>query len=168
VIGGTSGCDGAHIEYLFYYQNVTEVNRVWPANRSEGRRTLRNMDQGESAEEISASWACDDSHLTVESTDTYMQGILKNPGQLSRVVSVFCVVMLLVMGTVQAVHFHAENRNAPRHTCSICSTPNAKLNTAQTSPVPLMMALRMAIIETAAPRIFRAATPNFVRPPPAA
>jgi hypothetical protein len=79
---------------------------------------------------------------------------------------VLCVLMMLVIGTIQAVHVHPDN--APRHTCSICSAPNAKLNTAQTSPVPLMMALRMAIIETAAPRIFRAATPNFVRPPPAA
>ncbi len=95
-----------------------------------------------------------------------MQGMRNNQGGWSRVVSVLCVVMVLLIGTMQAVHVHPDN--ASRHTCSICSTPNAKLNTAQASPVPVMAALLMTNFEIVAPRIFRPATPNFVRPPPAA
>ncbi len=79
-----------------------------------------------------------------------------------------CVVMVLVMGTVQAVHTHADTGTSPRHTCSICSTPNAKLNTAQASPVPVMVSSPLAIVETRESRIFRPATANFVRPPPTA
>lgn len=97
-----------------------------------------------------------------------MRGISRNRGQWSRVVSVLCVVMVLVMGTVQAVHSHADTGKSPRHTCSICSTPNAKLNTAEASLVPVMTALQLASIESGAPRILRPATPNFVRPPPVA
>jgi hypothetical protein len=82
------------------------------------------------------------------------------------VVSVLCLVMMLVMGTVQAVHVHPDN--APRHTCSICSTPNAKLNSEDASPVPVMVAVPVASIETTSPRILRPAITNFVRPPPAA
>jgi hypothetical protein len=74
--------------------------------------------------------------------------------------------MMLVMGTVQAVHVHPDN--APRHTCSICSTPNAKLNTADASPVPVMAAVPLPRLESTALRIFRPVTTNFVRPPPSA
>jgi hypothetical protein len=95
-----------------------------------------------------------------------MRGTPKNRGRWSGVVSVLCLVMMLAMGTVQAVHVHPDN--APRHTCSICSTPNAKLNTEDASPVPVMVAVPVASVEISVPRIFRPTTPNFVRPPPAA
>ncbi len=97
-----------------------------------------------------------------------MVGILKNQGRWSCVVSVLCVVMVLVVGTAQAVHSHADNGTSARHTCSLCSVPNAKLNGTQTTAVPVMVAVPMASPETVVSRIFRPSTPNFVRPPPAA
>ena len=97
-----------------------------------------------------------------------MQGIVGQHGQWSRIVSVLCVVLVLAMGTVQAVHSHPDRANAPHHTCSICSVPNVTLNTADASPVPVMVAVPMSIVETSAPRIFRPATANYVRPPPTA
>ena len=82
--------------------------------------------------------------------------------------SLLCVVMMLVMGTVQAVHSHPDNASGARHPCSICSAPNAKLSTTPVSPVPVMVAVPVAAVETYAPRVFRPATSNFVRPPPTA
>jgi hypothetical protein len=75
--------------------------------------------------------------------------------------------MLLVIGTAQATHSHADHAKA-RHACSICSTPNAKLNVSHDSTAPVMVAAPIASVETSAPRIFRPAIANFVRPPPAA
>ena len=92
----------------------------------------------------------------------------ENRGEWARLVSLVCVVLLLVMGTAQAVHSHPDETKAPRHTCSICSTPNAKLNTAEVSLAPVIVASPLADIETSTPRIFRPATVHFVRPPPAA
>lgn len=97
-----------------------------------------------------------------------MQRVLHNHGRWSGVVSVLCVAIVLAMGTVQAIHIHPESAKNPRHACSICSAPNAKLNTAQACPVPVMVAVPLARVESTAPRIFRTVTTNFVRPPPAA
>jgi hypothetical protein len=97
-----------------------------------------------------------------------MKWILQNRERWGALVSVLCVVMMLVVGTAQAVHLHPDNEKSARHTCSICSTPNAKLNTSQTSPVPVMVAAPIVSVQTLAPRIVRPATSNFVRPPPAA
>jgi len=81
---------------------------------------------------------------------------------------VLCVFLVFAIGTVQAVHSHPDNAKASPHSCSICSVPNAKLNTENVSPAPLMVAVPVVRIETTAPKIFRPATTHFVRPPPAA
>jgi hypothetical protein len=104
----------------------------------------------------------------VESDNHIMQGIVGQHGRWSRVAAALCVVLVLAMATVQAVHSHPDDAKTARHSCSICSTPNAKLNTQSVSPVPVMVAVPMAKVEATAPRIFRPATTNFVRPPPAA
>jgi L-asparagine transporter-like permease len=96
-----------------------------------------------------------------------MKRIWQNRERWSAVVSVLCVVMMLVVGTAQAVHSHPDNEKSARHTCSICSTPNAKLNTSHASPVPVMVAAPIVSVEALAPRIGRPITSNFVRPPPA-
>ena len=57
-----------------------------------------------------------------------MHGIVGHHERRSGVVAVLCALMLLSMGTVQAVHSHPDSVKSPRHTCSICSVPNAKLN----------------------------------------
>jgi hypothetical protein len=97
-----------------------------------------------------------------------MRRILRNHGGWSGAVAVLCILILLVMATAQVVHSHPDSANSARHTCSICSTPHAKLSTAQNSGAPVMLAEPLAGVEPSAPRIFRPATTNFVRPPPAA
>jgi hypothetical protein len=91
-----------------------------------------------------------------------------NRGVVVRTTAVLCVSLVFAIGTVQAVHSHPNNAKTSQHSCSICSVPNAKLNTHSVSPVPVMVAVPVARIEATAPRIFRPTTTNFVRPPPAA
>jgi hypothetical protein len=81
---------------------------------------------------------------------------------------VLCVLLVFAIGTVQAVHSHADNAKTSPHSCSICSVPNAKLNTQSVSMAPVMVAESVACIATTAPKIFRPAATHFVRPPPAA
>jgi L-asparagine transporter-like permease len=97
-----------------------------------------------------------------------MRRILQNHERWSAVVSVLCIVMMVLVGTAQVIHSHPDSEKSARHTCSICSTPNAKLNTSHSSPVPVMVAAPIVSVEALAPRIFRPVTSNFVRPPPAA
>ena len=97
-----------------------------------------------------------------------MQRIWANRGVIVRAISVLCVLLVFAMGTVQAVHSHPDSAKTPRHSCSICSVPNAKLNAQSVSPVPVMVAMPVARVEKTAARIFRPARTNFVRPPPAA
>ena len=91
-----------------------------------------------------------------------------NRGVIVRNTAVLCVLLVFAIGTVQAVHSHPDSAKTAQHSCSICSVPSANLNTQSVSTVPVMVAAPVAHIETTAPRIFRPATTNFVRPPPAA
>jgi hypothetical protein len=97
-----------------------------------------------------------------------MQRMWADRGVILRTTAVLCVLLVFAIGIVQAVHSHPDSAKTARHSCSICSTPNANLNTQNVSPVPVMVAVPVVRIETTAPRIFRPATANFVRPPPAA
>jgi hypothetical protein len=83
-------------------------------------------------------------------------------------VAVLGVLLVLVIGTVQAVHAHPDNAKGSQHSCSICSAPNANLNTQKVSPVPVMVVVPVANVEATISRIFRPSRTNFVRPPPAA
>jgi hypothetical protein len=97
-----------------------------------------------------------------------MQRMWVNRSVIARTTAVLCVLLVFAIGTVQAVHSHPDSAKTSQHSCSICSVPNAKLNTQSASPEPVMVAVPVARIETTAPKIFRPATTNFVRPPPAA
>lgn len=97
-----------------------------------------------------------------------MQEMWGNRSLLVKTTAVLCVLLVFAIGTVQAVHSHPDSEKVAPHSCSICSVPSAKLNTESVAPVPVMVAVPVARIESTAPRISRPATTNFVRPPPAA
>jgi hypothetical protein len=71
------------------------------------------------------------------------------------------------MGTVQVTHTHAENSTASHHTCSICATAHAGLNTQTVASAPLLATAILASPITEVILIFRAVTTQFIRPPPA-
>ena len=78
-----------------------------------------------------------------------------------------CIALVCVMGTVQAAHSHPENSTTSHHTCSICATAHVGINaqTVASAPVLVTAALATSISESSA--IFRPATTQFIRPPPA-
>jgi len=120
---------------------------------------------------ISGPLPCQNDHLSLKSKSQpkdIMQRMGGNRGVVVRTTAVLCVLLVLVIGAVQAVHSHPDSAKTARHSCSICSAPNAKLNTQSVSPTPVMVAVPVANVEATAPRIFRPITTNFVRPPPAA
>lgn len=95
-----------------------------------------------------------------------MQRMWADRGVIARTTAVLCVLLVLAMGTAQAIHSHPDN--AKTHSCSICSVPHANFNTQSISAAPVMVAVPVARVEAITPGIFRPATSNFVRPPPAA
>ena len=97
-----------------------------------------------------------------------MQRMWANRGVIVRTTAALCALLVFVIGTAQAVHSHPDDAKISQHTCSICAVPNAQLNAQSVSMAPMMVAVPVARIEATAPKIFRLAATNFVRPPPAA
>ena len=83
-----------------------------------------------------------------------------------RAVCVLCVALVCVMGTVQVTHTHAENSTTSHHTCSICATAHAGLNTQTVASAPVLATAILASPITEVILIFRAVTTQFIRPPP--
>lgn len=84
-----------------------------------------------------------------------------------KVVCVLCVALVCVMGTVQATHSHSENSTTSHHACSICATAHVGLNTQTVASAPVLATTVLAISVAEASAIFRPATTQFIRPPPA-
>ncbi|MGO9405620.1 MAG: hypothetical protein ACLPVW_19355 [Terriglobales bacterium] len=78
-----------------------------------------------------------------------------------------CVVLVCVVGTVQATHTHPENSATSHHTCSICATAHAGFNTQTIAPAPVLAVTALAIVVAEVSPIFRSVTTQFIRPPPA-
>ena len=77
------------------------------------------------------------------------------------------VALVCVMGTVQATHSHPENSTTSHHICSICATAHVGLNTQTVASAPVLVTAVLAISVAEASAIFRPATTQFIRPPPA-
>lgn len=80
----------------------------------------------------------------------------------------FCIALMCVIGTVQAAHSHSENSTTSHHTCSICATAHAGLNIQTVSSAPVLHTATLTAFVAVAAVIFRPATTQFIRPPPAA
>jgi hypothetical protein len=96
-----------------------------------------------------------------------MMRVSANRGAFVRAVCVLCVALVCVMGTVQATHSHPENSTTSHHTCSICATAHAGLNTQTVASAPVLATAVLAILVAEVSLIFRPATTQFIRPPPA-
>src|SRR5271166_1571622 len=96
-----------------------------------------------------------------------MTRVSANLGVFVRAVCVLCMALVCVIGTIQAAHSHPENSTTSHHTCSVCATAHAGVNahTVVSAPVLATAALATSVAEVSA--IFRPATSQFIRPPPA-
>jgi len=93
--------------------------------------------------------------------------LLANRGVFVRAVCVLCVALVCVMGTLQATHSHPENSSTSHHACSICATAHAGLSTQTTVTAPVLATAALASSVAEDSPIFRPATTQFIRPPPA-
>ena len=89
-----------------------------------------------------------------------------NRGAIVRVVSVLSVLLVLAMGTAQAIHSHPSNTSA-HHSCSICATPNLSLPATAFSVPPVLRAVRLEGLAPAVSHSYRLPSAIFIRPPPA-
>jgi len=80
---------------------------------------------------------------------------------------VLSVALVCVIGTVQATHSHPENSTTSHHTCSICATAHAGLNTETVVSAPVLAMAVLAVPVAEVSPIFRPLTTQFIRPPPA-
>jgi len=96
-----------------------------------------------------------------------MLKVSANRGVFVRALCVLCVALVSVMGTVQATHSHPENSTTSHHTCSICATAHAGLNTQTVASAPVLATAVLAILVAEVSLIIRPATTQFIRPPPA-
>ena len=90
-----------------------------------------------------------------------------NRGAFVGAVGVLCIALVCVMGTIQATHSHPENSTTSHHTCSICATAHVGLNTQTIASAPVLATAALASPVSEVSRIFRPATTQFIRPPPA-
>jgi hypothetical protein len=96
-----------------------------------------------------------------------MLKVAANRGAFIRAVGVLCIALVCVMGTVQAAHSHPENSTTSHHTCSICATAHVGLNTETIASAPVLITAALTSSISEVSRIFRPATTQFIRPPPA-
>ena len=94
-------------------------------------------------------------------------GISANRGGFVKAVCVLSVVLVCVMGTIQATHSHPENAATSHHTCTICATAHAGVSTAPVVSAPVLGTAALAILAAEVSPIFRPVTTQFIRPPPA-
>ena len=84
-----------------------------------------------------------------------------------RIAAVLCIATVFWMGTAQAAHSHPDDSPSSRHTCSICSVSSIGPVSAAVSGLPVVHAVALAQITPEGIVIFRPASGNFIRPPPA-
>jgi hypothetical protein len=90
-----------------------------------------------------------------------------NRGWMVRAVATLCVALICVIGTVQATHSHPDDSAATHHTCSICATAHAGLNTQTVAFAPILLAASLTTFVAEVSVAFRPAATQFIRPPPA-
>ena len=85
-----------------------------------------------------------------------------------RAVALLCALLVLAMGTAQAVHSHPDDSQTSHHSCSICSAPSLGPAATIVSGLPTVQAIGMAVLAPERIAAFRPASSHFIRPPPAA
>ena len=96
-----------------------------------------------------------------------MLRVTANRGVFTRAVVVLCVALICVMGSIQATHSHPDDSSTSHHACSICATAHAGISTQSVASAPVLASAALASPVTVTSPIFRPASTQFIRPPPA-
>ena len=85
---------------------------------------------------------------------------------VTRILCIFSVVLLCVMGSVQAAHAHPDGSTNSHHDCSICSAAHVGLSVPIVMTAPVIFAALLATAPVKSVVIARPAHTCFIRPPP--
>ena len=94
-----------------------------------------------------------------------------NPRGMSvadRAGAVACVLLVIFIGTVSAVHAHPDTSKAPEHSCSICALAHSGVVAVTVStPAPVLARYTVDATPAAGPRTLLLVYSLYIRPPPA-
>jgi len=96
--------------------------------------------------------------------------MLKTPakhGVATRILCIFSIALLCVMGSVQAVHAHPDDSTNSHHDCSICSAAHIGLSVPTVMTAPIVETTPLAPAPAKSAVISRPVHTFFIRPPPA-
>ena len=96
-----------------------------------------------------------------------MKSISTNRRSIVKVLCAFCMVLMCVMGVVQATHSHADSSSTAHHACSICATAHTGISTQTVASAPVFATSALTVFVADSSAIFRPAATQFIRPPPA-
>lgn len=86
-----------------------------------------------------------------------------------KLVPVLCVLLVVLVGVVQATHVHTENSKLPSHECSMCSVAHAGvLNNVVCPPVPVFVRTVLVVVSDPIAKSSEFVSSLHIRPPPAA
>jgi len=86
---------------------------------------------------------------------------------LTRILCIFSIALLCVMGSVQAAHAHPDDSSSSHHDCSICSAAHVGLSLGPVMTAPILVAAALAFSAAKSAVISRPTRTFFIRPPPA-
>jgi len=91
-------------------------------------------------------------------------------GPFARLGALLCVLLVLLIGFVSVVHFHAADLNASDHSCTLCALAHTGIASNPISPPAPVFAPSSTLAEVQAGTPY-SSLPAFsycIRPPPAA
>src|SRR5260221_10177638 len=84
-----------------------------------------------------------------------------------RASAVVCVLLVLFIGLVAAVHSHPNASRAPERSCSVCALAHAGVvPVALSTPVPVFASSAVYVTRADSPRSLLLVSSLYIRPPP--
>jgi len=84
-----------------------------------------------------------------------------------RASAVICVLLVLFIGFVAAVHSHPDNSRADERSCSVCVLAHAGVvPVALSAPVPVFASSAVHLTRTVSPLSLLFVSSLYIRPPP--
>jgi len=86
-----------------------------------------------------------------------------------RASAVVCILLVLFIGFVSAIHSHSDAARTPEHSCSVCALAHAGVVPVQLSaPVPIFASTALHLTTADSPHSLLLVSSLHIRPPPVA
>lgn len=85
-----------------------------------------------------------------------------------KVTASLCVLLVVFVGAVQAVHVHTDDSSVPSHECTMCAVAHAGiLNTIVSPPAPIFVETTLVLVFEPISKTSEFVSSLHIRPPPA-